>query len=103
MITTLQLVGECLARGIRFMPPDLKRSDAVFFLPENGMIRMPFNSLSGLGDTAAQKIVEARSSGEIFSVEDLRQRAGLTRAVVEILRAAGVLDNLTETNQISFF
>ena len=64
---------------------------------------MPFNALSGLGDTAAQKIVEVRSAGEIYSVEDLRQRAGLTRAVVEILRNAGVLSSLTETNQFSFF
>ena len=102
-VTTLQLVGECLARGIRFLPPDLKKSDATLFLPEDGMIRMPFNSLSGLGDTAAQKIVEARSSGEIWSVDDLRQRAGLTRAVIDVLRGAGVLDGLTETNQISFF
>ena len=87
----------------RFLPPDLKQSDATLFLPENGMIRMPFNSLSGLGDTAAQKIVEARSAGEIFSVEDLRQRAGLSRAVIDVLRSAGVLNGLTETNQISFF
>ena len=64
---------------------------------------MPFNSLSGLGDTAAQKIVEARNAGEIWSVEDLRQRAGLTRAVIDVLRSAGVLDGLTETNQLSFF
>ncbi|MBP5428882.1 MAG: PolC-type DNA polymerase III [Clostridia bacterium] len=102
-VTTLQLVGECLARGIRFLPPDLKTSDAACFLPENGMIRMPFNALSGVGDTAAQKIVEARNAGEIWSVEDLRQRAGLSRAVIDVLRSAGVLDNLTETNQISFF
>ena len=67
------------------------------------MIRMPFNSLSGLGETAAQKIVEARDAGAIYSVDDLRQRAGLTRAVVEILRGAGVLDNLTETNQLDIF
>ena len=103
MITTMQLVGECLARGIRFLPPDLMKSDATLFLPEDGMIRMPFNSLSGLGETAAQKIVEARNAGAIYSVEDLRQRAGLTRAVVEILRSAGVLDNLTETNQLDIF
>ncbi|MBR4771049.1 MAG: hypothetical protein IK090_09030, partial [Clostridia bacterium] len=81
----------------------LMKSDATLFLPESGMIRMPFNSLSGLGETAAQKIVEARESGTIYSIDDLRQRAGLTRAVVDILRKAGVLDNLTETNQLSFF
>ena len=103
MITTLQLVGECLARGIRFLPPDLKKSDATLFLPEDGMIRMPFNSLSGLGETAAQKIVEARTAGTIWSVDDLRRRAGLSRAVIDVLRGAGVLDDLNETNQFDIF
>ncbi len=103
MATTLQLVGECMARGIRFLPVDLLKSDAAAFLPENGSIRMPFNSLAGLGDTAAAKIVEVRGQGEIYSVEDLRERARLSRAVIDILRRNGVLDSLTETNQFSFF
>ena len=92
-----------MARGIRFLPVDLLKSDAEAFLPENGSIRMPFNSLGGLGDTAAKKIVEVRSEGEIYSVEDLRERARLSRAVIDILRRNGVLDSLTETNQFSFF
>ncbi len=103
MVTTLQLVGEALARGIRFLPVSLQHSDASAFLPENGKIRMPFNSLGGVGDTAAQRIVQVRSQGEIFSVDDLRQKAGLTKAVVEILRRNGALEGLSETNQFSFF
>ena len=67
------------------------------------MIRMPFNSLSGLGETAAQKIVEARDAGTIWSVDDLRRRAGLSRAVIDVLRNAGVLDDLNETNQFDIF
>ncbi len=103
MMTTMQLVSECMARGIRFLPVDLLKSDATAFLPENGSIRMPFNSLGGLGDTAAAKIVEVRSAGEIYSVEDLRERARLSRSVIDILRRAGTLDSLSETNQFSFF
>jgi DNA polymerase-3 subunit alpha (Gram-positive type) len=103
MATTLQLVGECMARGIKFLPVDLMKSDATAFLPENGSIRMPFNSLGGLGDTAAARIVEVRGQGEIYSIDDLRRRAGLTRAVIELLRRVGVLDSLSETNQFSFF
>ena len=101
--TTLLLVRECLARGIRFLPVSLNHSDARAFLPEKGMIRMPFNSLSGLGDSAAEKIVQARNEGEIFSVEELRQRAGLSKSVIEMLRRCGALDGLSETNQITFF
>lgn len=101
--TTLCLVRECLARGIKFLPVDLKHSDARYFLPEDGKIRMPFNSLGGLGDTAAERIVQVREEGEIYSIEDLRLRGGLSKAVVELLRRSGALDGLSETNQFSFF
>ena len=101
--TTLQLVEEALARGIRFLPVSLEKSDATAYLPEDGKIRMPFMSLSGLGETAAQNIVNARKEGEFFSIEDLRHRASLTKAVIEILQRNNVLDGLSETNQFSFF
>ena len=102
-LATLQLVREALARGVEFLNVDLKKSDAVAFLPENGKIRMPFNSLSGLGDTAAEKIIEARDKYEIFSIEELRERTGISKTVVEILRRNHVLDGLSETNQFSLF
>ena len=75
MVTALQLVREALARGVQFLPVDLYKSDAAAFLPENGKIRLPFSSLGGLGETAAQKIAEARGEGEFFSIEELRERA----------------------------
>jgi DNA polymerase-3 subunit alpha (Gram-positive type) len=100
---TLQLVREAMARGIKFLGVSLRHSDSKYFLPENGRIRMPFNSLPGLGDTAAEKIVEARDSGEIYSVQELRERTGISKTVIEILRRNNVLDDLTETNQFSFF
>ncbi len=101
--TTLLLVRECLARGIRFLPVSLYHSDSKYFLPENGKIRMPFSSLGGLGESAAEKIIQARSEGEIYSIEDLRQRAGLSKSVIDLLRRVGALDGLSETNQFSFF
>jgi DNA polymerase-3 subunit alpha (Gram-positive type) len=102
-LATLQLVREALARGVEFLNVDLMKSDATAFLPENGKIRMPFNSLVGLGDTAAEKIIEARDKFEIFSVEDLRERTGISKTVIEILRRNHVLDGLSETNQFSLF
>ena len=85
------------------MDVDLQKSDATAFLPENGKIRMPFNSLPGLGETAAAKIVEARAKYDLYSVEELRLRTGISKAVIDILRRNRVLDKLTETNQFSFF
>jgi len=102
-VTTLLLVRECLARGIRFLPVDLYHSDTKKFLPEDGKIRMPFSSLAGLGEAAAESIVAARNEGEIFSIEDLKERAGLSKSVIELLRSCGALKGLSETNQLTFF
>ena len=103
MCQTLYLVREALARGVKFMNVDLHKSDARAFLPENGKIRMPFNSLPGLGEGAADKLVETRDKHSILSVEDLRLHSGVSKTVIEILRRNHVLDNLSETNQISMF
>ncbi len=102
-IPSLQLVNECMARRIKFLPVDIERSDAYVFLPENGGIRMPFSALPGLGENAALNIIAARNEEKFFSVDDLRLRAKLTKAVIEILRKNGVLDNLNETDQLTFF
>ena len=103
MVPTLQLVNECYARGIRFLPISLEKSDSKAFLPENGAIRMPFSALGGLGENAALKIIEARNDSPFFSVEDLQIRAKLTKSVIDILRKNSVLDDLKETDQLSMF
>ena len=100
---TLYLVREALARGVKFLNVDLKKSDGTAFLPENGKIRMPFNSLPGLGETAAEKILEAREKYDIYSIEDLREHTGISKTVIELLRRNHVLDGLSETNQFSLF
>ena len=100
---TLYLVREAMARGVKFLNVDLKKSDATAFLPENGKIRMPFNSLPGLGDKAADRIIAARDEYDIYSIEDLREHTGISKAVIELLRRNHVLDGLSETNQFSLF
>lgn len=102
-IPVLQLINECMARGIKFLPIDIEKSDAYIFIPENGAIRMPFSALPGLGENAALNIIAARNEEKFFSVDDLRIRAKLTKSVIEILRKNKVLDNLNETDQLSFF
>ncbi len=98
-----QLALEAVCRGVKFLPVSLQHSDSHAFLPENGKIRLPFSSLPGLGDTAAVKIAEACSGRKIYSIEELSQKAKISKAVIEILQQNGVLDGLSETNQISMF
>ena len=104
MVSTLELVNECYARGIKFLPISLTESDANEFLPAGEYaIRLPFLSLNGLGENAAQRIVEERNKSPFFSIDDLQTRAGLNKSVVEILRAKKILDGLSETDQLSMF
>ncbi len=101
--TCLELVLEMRMRGIKFLPVDLYKSDLKRFLIEDGNLRCPFISLGGLGESAAQPIVEARKAGPFLSIEDLRQRARLGAGGVELLRQHGSLEGLSETSQISMF
>ena len=103
MVTTLQLVGECMCRGIKFLPVSIWKSDANAFLPEDGNIRMPFSSLPGLGESVAQRILDLRKSGELYSVEDLQHKAGVSKSVIELLRRNKALEGLSETNQYTLF
>ena len=100
-VPSLKLANECMARGIKFLPVDIEKSDSYAFLPENDAIRMPFSALPGLGENAAKNIIEAREIEPFFSVEDLQTRAKLTKSVIEILRINGVIKNLDETDQIT--
>ena len=101
--SALQLCNEAVARGIRFLPVDLHKSHAVKFLPEDGGIRLPFASIGGLGESAAQNIMAARDSEDIFSVEDLKIAGKLSKSVIELLSQNHVLDGMSETNQLSIF
>ncbi len=103
LYSTLQLANEACARGIKFLPVDLYKSKAFAFLPEDGAVRMPFSSLAGLGDVAAQSIENAAAERKILSIEDLRNRAQISRAVLDILQRNGVLDDLSPTNQMTMF
>lgn len=103
LYNSMQLANEFLARGFRFLPVDLYKSDARLFLPENGKMRLPFGALPGLGEAAAQSLQSAKAEGEYLSVEDLQQRSCVSKAVLEILDANGVLAGLSETNQMRLF
>ncbi|MGN1095417.1 MAG: PolC-type DNA polymerase III, partial [Eubacteriales bacterium] len=101
--SSMLMAYEFLARGYKFLPVDIYRSDSKYFLPEDNKIRLPFTSLPGLGEAAAQSIVEARRDGEYLSIEDMKERTGISKAVIEILQNNGVLDGFSETSQISLF
>ncbi|MGN1346360.1 MAG: hypothetical protein ACI4V1_06215, partial [Eubacteriales bacterium] len=99
----LMLVNEYFQRGYDFLPVDIHKSHATKYLPEKGKIRLPFTSLPGLGETAAENIMNTMQSGDIFSVEELRTKAKVSKSVLELLEKNGALRGMSKTNQLSMF
>ena len=44
-----------------------------------------------------------KENPDLFSIQQLREKSGISKSIVELLRANGVLKGLTETNQLSLF
>ena len=101
--SSLQIVNEMLARGFSFLPVDLFRSHATKYQVEEGKIRLPFNALKGLGVSAAQSLQEAAAGGPYISKDEVQIRAGVSKAVIEILGQSGALDGLPDSSQMTFF
>ncbi len=97
------IFNEMMERGIEILPIDLECSHAVKYVPENGKIRLPFGSLSGVGDKAAWSMYEAAQGGDFISKEEFQAKAGVSKTLVDTLSSLGVLDSLPDTNQISMF
>lgn len=103
MASMLEVACEMYLRGVHFLPVDLKKSDTVKFLIEDGSLRLPFVSVPRLGESAAQNIVRERELGDFISVEDLKKRTRISSSVIEEMEKMGTLAGLTKTNQISLF
>ena len=104
VLVSLQLVNEMLSRGYAFLPIELGKSRGNKYIVEDGKVRLPFCALKGVGGTAAASLERATIDGqEYISVEELQQATGVTSAVLESLRSAGVLADLPESSQVSFF
>lgn len=104
LITILEVVNEMYARGISLLPVDLYKSHATKFVEEDGAIRPPLNTINGVSDAVGQAIVDARESGGPFiSSEDLMRRAKIGKAVIDKLKEYDVLEEIPDTNQITFF
>ncbi len=104
MYDDLELVLEMYERGFKFLPIDLYKSHATNFLIEGDSLRPPLNSISGMGNVAAESIYKAAKEGGAFSsVDDLKNRAKIGNSTIEALEKFGCLKGLPKSNQLSFF
>ncbi len=99
----LLIVNEMMSRGYFFLPIDLKKSHSYKYLIEEGKIRIPFNALSGVGDSAAQSLYDTVQKDDYLSVEELQSQSGVSKTTIEMLESIGALNGLSKTNQLSLF
>ena len=92
-----------LARNIGVLPIDIYKSDAKRFLVEGDNIRLPFSSLSGVGESAAVALAKAREDGEFISIEDFQLRAKVSNSIIDLLRDMGTFKSLPESSQLTLF
>ena len=90
-------------RGLKFTPIDIYESDAVRFKVTDEGIRPPLNSIPGLGTVAAQGIQEGRKDEKFMSIEDMKIKSKIGASVIDILKNAGCLQGMSQSNQISLF
>lgn len=103
ILITLELIIEMKARGLDLLPILLERSHAQRFLPEEEGIRLPFSAFPGVGVTAANRISRQREEKSFSSLDEFKLRTGIPGPVVNHMVQEGILANLPETSQISFF
>ena len=104
IIDSLKCALEATARGIRFAPIDINKSDAENFkIAEDGSLIPPFITIDGLGDTVANTIVEEREKKEFLSIEDLQKRGKVSSTLIDKMRLMGILKDLPESAQMTLF
>ena len=100
---TWQILNEMLCRGIEVLPVDIYKSSAKKYLVEDGKIRIPFNAVQGLGETAAISLENAAKETEFISWDDIREKTSISKTVLETLGELGALGDIPKSRQMSLF
>ncbi len=99
----MKIVQEMYARGFDFVPIDIFTAHSRNFQIVGDKLMPSLNSIDGLGEKAADAIVEAAKEGPFLSKDDFRQRTKVSKTVVEMMDELNLLGKLPESNQISLF
>ncbi len=99
----MRVVQEMYARGYEFTPIDIFKAKSRTFQIVDGKLMPSLNSIEGLGEKAADAIVEAAKDGPFLSRDDFRERTKVSKTVVEMMASLNLLGDLPESNQLSLF
>ncbi len=100
LLVTLGAALEMTKRGYSFLPVDIHQSQATTFVMEDKGLRMPFNSIDGLGEQVAIDIVAKRTQKSFASKEDVKSRTKINKTVFEKMESYGAFKDLNSENHV---
>ena len=102
-IRDMRIVQEMYARGLEFMPIDLYRAKAHRFQIIDGKLMPSLDSIEGLGEKAADAVVEAAAKGKFLSKDDFRDRTKVSKTVIDLMDDLKLFGDIPQSNQMSLF
>jgi DNA polymerase-3 subunit alpha (Gram-positive type) len=102
-VKDMKIVREMYARGFEFTPIDIYKAQASRFQIIDGKLMPSLSSIDGMGDKAAEAVVEAAKDGPFLSKDDFRTRTKVSKTLIDLMSDLGLLGNLPESNQLSLF
>lgn len=97
----MRIVQEMYARGFTFLPIDIYTAKAHAFQIIGGKLMPSLSTIDGLGDKAADGVVEAAKYGPFLSRDDFKIRCKVSSTVVDTMAKMGLLGDLPISNQMS--
>ena len=99
----MRVVQEMYARGFEFVPIDIYTAKAKDFQIVGDKLMPSLSSIDGMGDKAADGVVDAVKDGMFLSKEDFRNRTKVSKTICDLMADLGLLGELPESNQLSLF
>ncbi len=93
-----ELMEDCRRNKIEILAPSVNESDINFSVNEHGQIRFGLSAIKGMGEAAAQVIIDEREKNgpyeDIFNMLDRIDMRTVNRKNLEVLVKSGALDQL---------
>lgn len=101
VLKDMKIVQEMYARGFEFLPIDIYRAKAHHFQIIDNKLMPSLSTIDGLGEKAADAVVEAVKDGKFLSRDDFRSRCKVSTTVVDLMADMDLMGDLPISNQIS--
>lgn len=100
----LEVFKEAYLRGVSIETPKLSHSSTDRFTVKDGtVLQAPYVTMKGLGPRVAETIDRALEERDFSSVEDVKNRTGITKNVIEEGHQVGFFEDLPEEDNYGLF